>query len=356
MSSGFSNRIKAEAHRLGFFACGVARAQAVDDCYARRFMQRMAAHGFADMHYMYEHTAKRLDPRLLVPGTRSIVSLALNYAPDKTLPDGELQIARYALGKDYHDVMKRLMHQLAANLGLSEYRCFVDTAPVLEQYWAQRAGLGWIGRNQQLIIPKAGSMFFLGELFLPMALDYDEPMGSRCGTCHRCVDACPTHALYTADGQVTMDAARCLSYQTIENRNDISAEAQAAMGNCFYGCDRCLTACPWNRFATPSSTPELQPNEELLSMTTQDWARLTEEDYRRLFKGSAVKRAKYSGVMRNIHAALSRQGKARIPKNDTPNGQDASTDSRGASADGHGTSADGCGKSKGHQQTDRSND
>ena len=311
MSSGFSNKIKAEAYSLGFFACGVARAQAVDDDYARRFIQRMEHQGFADMHYMYEHTAKRLDPRLLVPGTQSIVSLALNYAPANTLPDGELQIARYALGKDYHDIMKRLMHQLAANLGLSEYRCFVDTAPVLEQYWAQQAGLGWIGRNQQLIIPKAGSMFFLGEIFLPMELDYDEPMSSHCGTCHRCVDACPTHALYTADGQVTMDAGRCLSYQTIENRNEISLEAQAAMGNCFYGCDRCLTACPWNRFATPCSTPELQPNEELLRMTTQDWARLTDEDYRRLFKGSAVKRAKYSGVMRNIRAVLTKQGEIR---------------------------------------------
>lgn len=289
----------------------MARAQAVDDDYARRFVQRMEHQGFADMHYMYEHTAKRLDPRLLVPGTQSIVSLALNYAPATTLPDGELQIARYALGKDYHDIMKRLMHQLAANLGLSEYRCFVDTAPVLEQYWAQRAGLGWIGRNQQLIIPKAGSMFFLGEIFLPMELDYDEPMSSHCGTCHRCVDVCPTHALYTADGQVTMDAGRCLSYQTIENRNEISPEAQAAMASCFYGCDRCLTACPWNRFATPCSTPELQPNEELLRMTTQDWARLTEEDYRCLFKGSAVKRAKYSGVMRNIRAALSQQGEIR---------------------------------------------
>lgn len=289
----------------------MARAQAVDDDYARRFVQRMEHQGFADMHYMYEHTAKRLDPRLLVPGTQSIVSLALNYAPANTLPDGELQIARYALGKDYHDIMKRLMHQLAANLGLSEYRCFVDTAPVLEQYWAQRAGLGWIGRNQQLIIPKAGSMFFLGEIFLPMELDYDEPMSSHCGTCHRCVDVCPTHALYTADGQVTMDAGRCLSYQTIENRNEISPEAQAAMASCFYGCDRCLTACPWNRFATPCSTPELQPNEELLRMTTQDWARLTDEDYRRLFKGSAVKRAKYSGVMRNIRAALSQQGEIR---------------------------------------------
>lgn len=159
-------------------------------------------------------------------------------------------------------------------------------------------------RNQQLIIPHAGSQFFLGEIFLDIPLDYDEPMASRCGTCDRCLQACPTHAIHLDDdGESTMDACRCLSYQTIENRGPLSDEASRALGNCFYGCDRCQQACPWNRFAQPTDVPEFQPSQELMAMTTADWQQLTEDDYRRLFKGSAVKRAKYAGIIRNIAAA-----------------------------------------------------
>ncbi len=305
MNSEFSNKIKAEAHGLGFFACGIARAQAVDDDYARHFLQRVDNRTFADMEYMYRHVDMRLDPRLLVPGVQSIICLALSYTPAVPLPDDRLHLAAYALGKDYHDVMRQRMFQLVSRLGItSGYRCFVDTAPVLEQYWAQQSGIGWIGRNQQLIIPHAGSQFFLGEIFLDIPLTYDKPMPSRCGICNRCVEACPTHALGKSDdGTVTMDAGRCLSYQTIENRGQLSAEACRAMGNCFYGCDRCQKACPWNNFAQPNDIPEFQPSEELMAMTTADWEKMTVDDYRRLFKGSAVKRAKYNGLMRNIAAA-----------------------------------------------------
>ena len=201
--------------------------------------------------------------------------------------------------------MRQRMQLLVARLGITGgYRCFVDTAPVLEQYWAQQSGIGWIGRNQQLIIPHAGSQFFLGEIFLDIPLDYDEPMASRCGTCDRCLQACPTHAIHLDDdGESTMDACRCLSYQTIENRGPLSDEASRALGNCFYGCDRCQQACPWNHFAQPTDVPEFQPSQELMAMTTADWQQLTEDDYRRLFKGSAVKRAKYAGITRNIAAA-----------------------------------------------------
>ena len=295
--------IKAKAIELGFSACGVAQATRVsqeEEASLRRWLDEGR---YAEMHYMTHYLDKRLDPRLLMDGLRSIVSLAMNYAPRRRLATGEPQIAAYALGKDYHDVMKQRIHQLAAYVSELvghelNYRAFVDSGPVLERYWAVQAGLGWIGKNQLLIIPKAGSEFFLGELFLDMELDYDHPMASHCGRCHRCVDQCPTHAL--ADDQA-FDAFRCLSYQTIENRGELSEDAKEKMGDFIYGCDRCQQACPWNRFAQPTTVPELEASDELLSMTRQQWEQLSVEDYQRLFKGSAVKRAKYTGLMRNIH-------------------------------------------------------
>jgi epoxyqueuosine reductase len=308
--------IKAEAQRLGFSACGVAKAGRVSAQEESHLREWLSKGQHADMGYMANYLDKRIDPRLLMPGLKSIVSVAMNYKPEKTMPAGEPQIAAYALGLDYHEVMKARLHQLAAYIKdavlplLSNqaqatlpaefnYRAFVDSGPVLERYWACQAGLGWVGRNLQLIIPRAGSMFFLGELFLDFEMDYDTPMPNRCGNCHRCIDRCPTNAL-TSTGD--FDAARCLSYQTIENHGELSEEARQAMGNCFYGCDLCQTACPWNRFATPTTISELQPKAELLEMTQEKWQQLTVEDYRRLFKGSAVKRAKYDGLMRNIQA------------------------------------------------------
>lgn len=302
-----SLKIKAGAKNLGFFACGIAKADAVDQNVVTSYKKWIGEGGHATMAYLENYPDKRFDPRLLMDGLKSIVSVALNYAPANTLPEGEPQFAAYALGKDYHDVVKNKLRQLAETLGFDEYRAFCDSAPVLERYWAVKAGLGWTGRNHQLIIPHAGSMFFLGELFLPVDLEYDEPMPSRCGKCHACVDACPTHALSFVDGaSVTtkFDARSCLSYQTIENRGDIPTDLSEKMGDTIYGCDRCQTACPWNRFSQPNDTPELQPTDELLHMKREDWLSLTEDDYRRLFKGSAVKRAKYSGLMRNIHEAL----------------------------------------------------
>ena len=277
----------------------------------RHYLGWLADGRNADMAYLGNNLDKRFDPRLLMPGVKTIVVVAQNYFPARRLPEGEPQIADYALGLDYHDIVKQKLRQLAATVGIADYRAFVDTAPVLERYWAVRAGLGWIGKNQQLIIPHAGSEFFLGELFVTVELPPDEPLPNRCGTCHRCVDACPTHALslpatcVEGYGDITrFDARLCLSYQTIENRGELTVDAKAAMGDTFYGCDRCQRACPWNRFAKPSTEPLLQPREELLAMTRQKWENLTEEDYRRLFKGSAVKRAKYEGLMRNINACL----------------------------------------------------
>lgn len=308
-SISLKDKIKAEASRLGFFVCGFARAEPVSEAMRRHYLGWLADGRNADMAYLGNNLDKRFDPRLLMPGVKTIVVVAQNYFPARRLPEGEPQIADYALGLDYHDIVKQKLRQLAATVGIADYRAFVDTAPVLERYWAVRAGLGWIGKNQQLIIPHAGSEFFLGELFVTVELPPDEPLPNRCGTCHRCVDACPTHALslpatcVEGYGDITrFDARLCLSYQTIENRGELTVDAKATMGDTFYGCDRCQRACPWNRFAKPSTEPLLQPREELLAMTRQKWENLSEEDYRRLFKGSAVKRAKYEGLMRNIKA------------------------------------------------------
>lgn len=307
-----SKTIKAEAERLGFFACGIAKAEPVDKQTADSYRRWISEGRNASMGYLENNTEKRLNPLLLMPEVKSIVSLALNYTPEHTISSNEPQLASYALGKDYHDVVKDRLRKLAASMGFEPdtYRAFCDTAPVMERYWAVRAGLGWTGRNHQLIIPKAGSMFFLGELFLPVDLCYDEPMEPRCGLCHRCIDACPTHALQPAFGDdgtiksVCFDSNMCINYQTIENRGDISEEVKECLGNSIYGCDRCQNACPWNRFAKPTEVEEFRPSDELLGMTREKWLSLSEDDYRRLFKGSAVKRAKYSGLMRNIHDAL----------------------------------------------------
>lgn len=311
-SKRLTDYIKAEASRLGFFACGIAEAKAVDEATANQLRQWLAHGGNADMAYMANYLEKRLDPRLLMDGLRSIVCLALNYTPAQHIPEGEYQFAAYAYGQDYHEVMKAKLRQLAAavtahpDYGGANHREFCDSAPVLERYWAVQAGLGWTGRNHQLIIPSAGSMFFLGELFLDIGLEYDTPLPNRCGQCHACIDACPTKAIRYGDNDFHAD--RCLSYLTIENRGEIPTQAANAMGDTIYGCDRCQQACPWNRFATPSTEPLLQPKEELLNMTKEDWHNLSVEDYRHIFKGSAVKRAKYDGLMRNIRAAESTTG------------------------------------------------
>ncbi|MDO4931731.1 MAG: tRNA epoxyqueuosine(34) reductase QueG [Prevotellaceae bacterium] len=292
--------INAETYTdLGFSACGVVRLRPVDDATADRYRRWLEQGCNADMAYLANHEDKRLDPRLLMPEAKSMICLAMSYAPDSSLllsPDGH-DIAAYALGKDYHDIMKQRLNALARRLELDVYRVFCDTAPVLERYWAQQAGLGWIGRNRQLIIPGAGSMFFLGEIFTDAEFDsYDSPMQSRCGSCHRCMDSCPTKAL----GEDGLDARLCLSYQTIENRGDIPPRLAAMMGNCIYGCDRCTKACPHNHNVPPTTVNEFLPSAALRAMTRDDWRALTVEQYRALFKGSAVKRAKYDGLMRNI--------------------------------------------------------
>lgn len=301
-----SQLLKKQATSLGFSACGITQARPVDDKTARCYREWIAAGRHADMQYLANNIDKRLDPTLLVSEARSIVVVATNYAPAQRIPDSEYQIAAYAYGQDYHDVVKQRLRQLVQSspvLTQSAFKICVDTVPMLERYWAQQAGLGFIGRSHQLIIPRAGSMFFLGEIVTSAVFDsYDEPMPCHCGTCHQCVDACPTGALSLDERLGTsFNSHRCLSYQTIENRDKIDEQIADKMGLNIYGCDRCQLVCPWNRFARPTEITEFRPQEELLMMRRKDWHRLDIDHYRALFKGSAVKRAKYDGLMRNIN-------------------------------------------------------
>lgn len=295
--------LKAEALRLGFSACGVSSAEAVGVADCDAFVRWIDEGCHADMGYLAANLDKRLDPTLLVEGARSVVSVALNYFPPRDIPPGEYRLAWYALGEDYHTVMKdklaRLLDYLRTLLPGVSGRAFCDTAPLLERYWAWRGGLGWVGKHTQLILPHAGSAFFLGELVVDCTLTYDTPLPSRCGTCDRCLRACPTGALTRPRH---LDARRCLSYLTIEHRGEIPPEAASSLGDSIYGCDRCQQACPWMRFARPTDEARLHPRDGLLAMRRADWRRLDVETYRRLFKGSAVKRAKFEGLTRNIRA------------------------------------------------------
>ncbi len=308
-----ADTIKEKALALGFSACGLAPAEPVASERAEEFRRWLAEGKHADMDYLARNVDKKLDPRLLVEGARTVVSLAVNYFTEDGSAKGEnsdetdenaWHLARYARGTDYHEVVKHMLRRLLADLGLEEGRDgrpFVDTAPVDEKYWAVRCGLGWRGRHSQLIIPEAGSFFFLGELILTHEADhYDVPLKNRCGSCHACLDACPTGALL---GDGTLDARRCLSYLTIEKRGELPLGTGEKMGTCFYGCDRCAEACPWNvRFAHNTEVEELKPRPSIEQMTPADWETLSVEHYRELFRKSAVKRAKFEGLQRNIQA------------------------------------------------------
>ena len=294
--------IKHCARSLGFAACGIAPAERVSAGREKEVRTWLKESCNGDMHYLSAQLEKRLDPRLLVEGARSVVSVALNYFPARTLSADGYQLARYALGKDYHDVVREKLRRFIGKIGLQEWtdgRAFCDTAPIDEHYWAWRCGIGWRGRNSQIILPHGGSYFFLGELVLTHEVDsYDTPLENRCGQCCKCIEACPTGAL--DDGR--LDARRCLSYLTIEKRGELPDTAKAGLGRCIYGCDRCAEACPWNHFARPTNEEAFRPSDALCRMTAADWQQLTVEQYQKLFKGSAVKRAKYEGLLRNIQA------------------------------------------------------
>ena len=297
-----THQIREEATRLGFSFVGIARAERLDEEALR--LETWLNSGFhGQMHYMANHFEKRVDPRQLVDGAKSVICLLYNYYTDKEPADKEApKISKYAYGKDYHYVIKQKLKDLLAFIqeqaGQINGRCFVDSAPVMERDWAKRAGIGWTGKNTLLIHPKAGSYFFLAEIILDLELAYDQPMKDYCGTCTRCIEACPTAAI-SPEGY-WVDGSKCISYFTIELKEAIPEIHRGEFENWMFGCDICQEVCPWNRFSKPHEEPAFEPHPQLLEMRKQDWEEITEEVFREIFRKSAVKRAKYAGLKRNI--------------------------------------------------------
>ena len=297
----YTTLIKTQAKALGFLSCGISKADFLED-EAPKLEQWLNQNHHGEMSYMANHFDKRLNPRLLVPGAKSVVSLLLNYYTDQSQEDPEApKISQYAFGEDYHSVikdkLKTLMTYIHEEIGAVDGRVFVDSAPVMDKAWAAKSGLGWVGKNTNLISKKVGSFFFIAELIIDLEFDYDSPTTDHCGSCTACIDACPTEALIAP---YKIDGSKCISYLTIELKDQIPSEFQGKMDQWAFGCDVCQTVCPWNRFSTPHQEPAFNPQSELLSMTKNEWEEMTEEVFGVLFKNSAIKRTKYQGLKRNI--------------------------------------------------------
>ncbi len=294
--------IKDKAKDLGFFFCGISKADFLKE-EAPRLEKWLSDGRNGKMDYMQNHFDKRLDPRLLVDDAKSVVSLLLNYYPnDAQLDPDAPKLSKYAYGEDYHfvikDKLKELFNFIQEEVGEVGGRVFVDSAPVMDKAWAKKSGLGWIGKNSNLINPKNGSFFFIAELILDLELTEDGPMKDYCGTCTRCIDACPTDAIVEP---YVVDGSKCISYLTIELKDQIiPSEFKGKMENWMFGCDICQDVCPWNRFSKPHSESKFNPHDQLLKMSKADWEDISEEVFRELFRNSAVKRTKNKGLVRNI--------------------------------------------------------
>jgi epoxyqueuosine reductase len=295
--------ISREAIRLGFLECGFSKVRKVTEC--EEPYQQWLENGYqASMGYMERNIEKRLDPALLVEGAKTVVSLLYNYFTTDSLSGSPLKIAKYAFGDDYHDVVKAKLRELESYIqslaGPAVMRSFVDSAPVLERFWAQNAGLGWIGRNSCLVSRRHGSFFFLAEIITSLELTptREEPK-DYCGTCRRCLEACPTQAITE---NRTVDSNRCISYHTIENRGEIPNDLASKFQNYIFGCDICQDVCPWTKNSHPHQEPAFALNKDLQNLSLNDWKNMEEENFRKLFRKSAVKRAKFVGIKRNINA------------------------------------------------------
>lgn len=295
--------LKSTAKRLGFDYCGIAKAGFLDS-EASRLEEWLNRNYQGKMAYLANHFDKRLDPTKLVEGAKTVVSLIYNYYPEKQLPHQpeDLKLAKYAYGQDYHDVIRakltEFLEVLREEIGEINGRSFVDSAPVMERQWAQRAGLGWIGKNSLLLNRQMGSFFFLAELIIDLEATPDTPLAKDyCGTCTACMDACPTDAIVQPE---VIDASKCISYLTIELKEAIPNEFAGKMENWVFGCDICQDVCPWNRFSRPHQELAFEPNEELANFSNKEWVEMTEETFLRVFSKSAVKRTKFSGIKRNV--------------------------------------------------------
>ncbi|MCH8545263.1 MAG: tRNA epoxyqueuosine(34) reductase QueG [Cryomorphaceae bacterium] len=300
-ADAYSAYIKDKAKQLGFLACGISRARFLEE-EAPRLEAWLKKDYHGSMQWMENHFDKRLDPTKLVPGAKSVVSLLLNYFPeDKQQHEDSPKISKYAYGKDYHRVMKNKLHTLMQHIqediGEVNGRAFVDSGPVMERAWAAQSGLGWVGKHSLLLSQKTGSFYFIGELIIDLELTPDEPTSDHCGTCTKCMDACPTDAI---PRPYEVDSNRCISHLTIEYKDAIPDFFRDKMENWAFGCDICQDVCPWNRFSKPHDETAFSPHPDLLGMTKSDWHEITEDVFREIFRHSAVKRTKYSGLKRNL--------------------------------------------------------
>lgn len=292
--------IKQEAKRIGFDFCGISKAEFLKE-EAPRFENWLKENRHGKMDYMVNHFDKRLDPRLLVEGAKSVISLLYNYYPTQTQVQNVPKLSKYAFGNDYHEVIKEklkgLVMALQEQIGEINGRVFTDSAPVMDKVWAKRSGLGWIGKNSNLINKQQGSFFFIAELIIDLDLEYDGPIDDYCGTCTKCIDACPTQAIIAP---YVVDGSKCISYLTIELKENIPSEFKEKMDNWVFGCDVCQDVCPWNRFSKPHQEPLFNNTNGILNYSQQEWNEITEEVFGKLFKNSAVKRTKFRGLKRNL--------------------------------------------------------
>lgn len=292
--------IKAEAKRLGFLSCGMSKAGFLEE-EAPRLEAWLNKNMHGEMSYMENHFDKRLDPTKLVESSKTVISLLLNYFPEKEQNEAAFKISKYAYGSDYHvvikDKLKELLHFITSEIGDVHGRAFVDSAPVLDKAWAAKSGLGWMGKHSNLLTKQVGSFYFIAELIVDLELDYDTPVTDHCGTCTACIDACPTQAI--VDPYV-VDGSKCISYATIELKNEIPEHFRSTMDDWMFGCDVCQDVCPWNRFSQSHREPLFDPNPKLLAMDKKEWEEITQEVFSEIFKMSPIKRTKYTGLKRNI--------------------------------------------------------
>jgi epoxyqueuosine reductase len=298
--SKYTQFIKSEAKRLGFLSCGISKAAFLEQ-EAPRLENWLNNQRNGQMSYMENNFDKRLNPTLLVDDAKSVISLLLNYYPSEFQNPDSFKISKYAYGEDYHSVikekLKELLFSIQENIGEVSGRAFVDSAPVLDKAWAAKSGLGWIGKNSNLLTRKVGSFYFIAELIIDLDLEYDYATTDHCGICTACIDACPTEAII-APYQV--DGSKCISYFTIELKENIPDEMKGKFDDWAFGCDICQDVCPWNKFSKPHNEPLFNPKPELLSMSKKDWEEITEETFKVIAKNSPLKRTKFSGIKRNI--------------------------------------------------------
>ncbi len=297
-----SKIVKQIAFDNGFLYCGISKVQKLEQ-EALKLENWLKSGYHGEMHYLDNHFDKRINPELLQPGAKTVVTLLMNYFPSKTQKKDTYQIAKYAYGEDYHVVFKDKIHQffsqLKAQLGNIEGRVFVDSAPVMERVWAEKSGVGWIGKNGLLINKTSGSFYFIGELIMDLECEPDGPIKDYCGNCTACIDACPTEAILP---NKTLEANKCLSYLTIELKNEIPNEFNGKLNDWIFGCDICQDVCPWNRFSKPHQESRYYPSEELLNLNKTEWENINEITFNQLFQNSAIKRTKFSGLKRNINS------------------------------------------------------